>query len=197
MKDSEHAPPDPDLTLRAAAAADRPALLRLHHHALRQLGRAHYSTAQIDALLAHVPTLDDTLLDDGSYWVVESGDRLVGCGGWSARMPRYRRAVGLATDATPPAGALVRAMYTHPQWARRGIGRRILAVAEADARERGHRELALDALLPGVPLYRACGWQAVQRCMARLPGGATLELVRMRKSLPVPPIQTGDTPPAR
>lgn len=74
-------------------------------------------------------------------------------------------------------------MYTHPAWARRGLARRILAAAEADMAAAGHREAQLDALLPGVPLYRACGYAEIGRRDAGLPDGQCLGVLQMARRL--------------
>src|SRR4029079_14356815 len=63
-----------------------------------------------------------------------------------------------ATDA-----AHVRAMYTRPDWTRRGLGRRILEACESAARADGFRMLTLGATLPGLPLYQAFGFQEIGR----------------------------------
>ena len=62
----------------------------------------------------------------------------------------------LLDQVTEPAH--VRAMFVRPDWTRRGLGRRITEACEAAARAEGFRQLDLVATLPGVPLYRACGF---------------------------------------
>jgi len=54
--------------------------------------------------------------------------------------------------------AHVRAMFVRPDWTRRGLGRRIIQACEEAARGQRFRQLDLVATLPGVPLYRACGF---------------------------------------
>jgi N-acetylglutamate synthase-like GNAT family acetyltransferase len=74
-------------------------------------------------------------------------------------------------------------MFTRGDWTRRGLGRRILEACEAAARAEGFRELSLLATLPGVPLYRACGFEAVAEETAMLTDGVPMECVAMRKAL--------------
>ncbi len=81
--------------------------------------------------------------------------------------------------------ARVRAMYTHPDHVRRGVGRRILAVCEAAAAAEGFRAAELMATLAGEPLYRACGYEPVEDVVAPR-GGAPVPLIRMRKPLAGP-----------
>lgn len=67
--------------------------------------------------------LDTQLVDDGTYFVVEQDGALAGCGGWSRRATLYGgdRSPGRDAALLDPArdAAHVRAMYTHPAFARR------------------------------------------------------------------------------
>ena len=54
--------------------------------------------------------------------------------------------------------AKVRAMYTHPDHVRKGVGTTILALCEAAARQEGFAALELSATMAGVPLYRSFGF---------------------------------------
>lgn len=168
--------------LREATEDDRPELLALHRAALVSLSRGHYTEAQIQSLLRHVPTLDASLMTDRSYLVAELDGRIVACGGWSARTPGYLPVFGQARAKPDEARApLIRAMYTHPAYARRGLGRQILAAAERAAMSRCSQALELDALLAGVPLYLSAGYQALGRSSWRLPDGEEIAIVRMRQ----------------
>ncbi|HUE47042.1 MAG TPA: GNAT family N-acetyltransferase, partial [Aestuariivirgaceae bacterium] len=78
--------------------------------------------------------------------------------------------------------ARVRAMYTHPSFTRRGVGRLILKLCEDAARGEGFTRVELMATRAGEPLYRACGYQAVEDIVDTR-GGAGVPLLRMRKAL--------------
>ncbi|MBX3604614.1 MAG: GNAT family N-acetyltransferase [Piscinibacter sp.] len=168
--------------LREATEDDRPELLALHRAALVSLSLGHYTEAQIQSLLRHVPTLDASLLADRSYLVAELDGRIVACGGWSARIPGYLPVFGQGCASPDKARApLIRAMYTHPAYARRGLGRQILAAAERAALSHCSQALELDALLAGVPLYLSAGYQPLGRSSWRLPNGEEIAIVRMRQ----------------
>jgi GNAT superfamily N-acetyltransferase len=83
-----------------------------------------------------------------------------------------------ATDA-----ARIRAFFVAPAWARRGLGRLLLEVCTRAAAAEGYRALELMSTLPGVPLYRAAGFEPVEEVVDRLPGGVELAFVRMRRTL--------------
>ena len=104
--------------------------------------------------------LDTQLIDDGTYFIVESGGVLAGCGGWSRRATLYGgdHSPGRSSALLDPAkdAARIRAMYTHPDFARKGLGRLIITVCEAAARAEGFGRMELMATMAGAPLYRAC-----------------------------------------
>jgi GNAT superfamily N-acetyltransferase len=85
-----------------------------------------------------------------------------------------------ATDA-----ARVRAMYTHPAFARRGVGRLILSLCEAAAAAEGFTTLELMGTLSGRPLYESAGYVAIED-VEESSGGAAVPLVRMRKPVADP-----------
>ena len=78
--------------------------------------------------------------------------------------------------------ARVRAMYTHPAFVRRGVGRLILSLCEEAARREGFTRVELMATMAGEPLYRACGYEPVERTSDDR-GGAAVPLLRMMKLL--------------
>jgi len=147
---------------------------------------AFLDPAQVAASHA-VMGLDTQLIADQTYHVVLADGQLAGCGGWSFRAGLYggdhsthlRNAARLdpALDA-----ARVRAMYTHPAFTRRGVGRLILDVCEAAARAAGFGEAVLMATLSGVPLYHAAGYVEIERVVDRV-GEVDVPLVRMTKRL--------------
>jgi GNAT superfamily N-acetyltransferase len=170
------------LILRTAVPNDVPSIRALHERSLRTLSRGFYDEVQVTSFLRFVPTLEAQLLDDATYFVAERANRIVGCGGWSARKPGYQ---SQGFNPLPTAGChpRVRAMFVGPDMARQGIGRTLLEWVENDIRQRGHKEAALDALLPGVPLYDACGYHAVASTDLILPDGVRIPVVSMRKRL--------------
>jgi len=172
-------------TNRLAVAADIPALTELMDLAIGELQRAFLDEAQIEASRA-VMGIDTQLIDDGTYFVVESDGALAGCGGWSRRATMYggSHAPGrdnrLLDPATEP--ARVRAMYTHPAFARRGVGRLVLSLCEAAAAAEGFTRLELASTAAGEPLYTAYGFQAFERG-DETTGGVPIPIIRMEKPI--------------
>lgn len=174
---------------RLATAADVPRLRALIDASVRALSTGYYSPAQIDSALKYVFGPDTRLIEDGTYFVIASdAGELIAAGGWSRRRKVYggdqmsAAADALLDPATDP--ARVRAFYVHPDWARRGLARRLFERCAQDAARAGFRALELVATLPGEPLYLALGFAPVERYDAPLPDGEVLPVVRMTRSLP-------------
>ena len=173
------------LTHRLAVPADIPALTELMESAIGELQRGFLDPAQVAASRA-IMGLDTQLIADGTYFVVEDGGQIAGCGGWSRRATLYGGDHSPGRDALllDPAvdAARVRAMYTHPDFTRRGVGRLVLSLCEAAARAEGFGRVELAATLAGEPLYAACGYAAIER-FSDGRGGVAVPLVRMAKAI--------------
>ena len=173
-------------THRLATDADLPALEKLMHAAIRELLPQFLPPEKVEASFA-VMGLDTQLIADGTYFVVEDGGVMGGCGGWSRRATLFGhnhtagRDARLLDPASEP--ARIRAMYTHPDFARRGIGRYVLSLCEAAARREGFTRVELGATAGGEPLYRACGYTDLERMDVPTPGGVMVPITRMGKGL--------------
>ncbi len=151
---------------RLATRGDLPALSVVVAAAIDALQRDFLTPDQIVAS-RNFMGIDSRLVEDGTYFVVERNGTIAGCGGWSRRETAYGqdhtpgRNDRLLDPATEP--ARIRAMYTHPDHARQGVGRFILGLCEAAAAAEGFAMLELSSTLSGAPLYRACGFVDVVR----------------------------------
>jgi len=173
------------LTHRLAQRDDLGALRTLMDAAISKLQKPFLDEDQI-ASSRMIMGLDTQLVDDGTYFVVEADRRLAGCGGWSRRATLYGgdHSPGRSAVLLDPVedAARVRAMYTHPDHTRKGVGRLILSLCEEAARSEGFTRVELMATLAGEPLYRACGYEPCERVMDDR-GGVAVPLLRMGKSL--------------
>jgi GNAT superfamily N-acetyltransferase len=173
--------------LRNATPHDCPALQTLIGRSARELGAADYRPEQIEGALHGAFGIDSQLIEDGTYFVVESDGKLVGCGGWSYRRTLFGGDAHSARDASPldpvTDAAKIRAFFVDPAYARRGIGRMLLEHCEREARACGFRRFELMGTLPGVRLYRAMGYQAADRVSFPVADGVVIEFVPMSKCL--------------
>jgi GNAT superfamily N-acetyltransferase len=172
-------------TSRLAVPDDVAALTSVMDRAIADLQRAFLDDAQIASSRA-IMGIDTQLIDDGTYFVVESGTDIAGCGGWSRRATLYggNHTPGRDSQLLDPsvAPARVRAMYTNPAYARRGVGRLILSLCEAAAAAEGFTRLELMSTLSGEPLYTAYGFRPLER-LEDSTGGVPVPLVRMEKQV--------------
>ena len=177
-------------THRIATQDDVPAIINLMALAIAENMKAFLSSAEIEAA-KETMGVDQTLLDDKTYFVIETVvDKetiLVGCGGWGKRRTLYggSHTVGRDDSYSDPGvePARIRAMYTHPEWTRRGIGTLLLELGEDAARSAGFSAIELGSTIPGEPLYRARGYVEISRDVFCGENGADNTVIRMSKQL--------------
>jgi len=167
--------------VRPATRADIPRLSQLIERSVRRLQRDDYTEPQIEGALESIFGVDTTLIDDGTYLVVEIESEIVACGGktlfggdrWTQR----------ENDVLDPAidAAKIRAFFVDPGWARRGLGTLLLESCEHAARAAGFRRFEMGATLTGVRLYERRGYKEVDRVGVPLANGETVPVVRMVK----------------
>ncbi|HET9366149.1 MAG TPA: GNAT family N-acetyltransferase [Candidatus Angelobacter sp.] len=192
----------PDIQVRVALAADIPALRELIQLSVRTLQAQDYSSEQMEAALRSVFGVDSQLIADGTYLVAEaalSRDSsammesqarradfvLAGCGGWSKRKTlyggdRWRERQDNLLDPRHDA-AKIRAFFIHPDWARRGIGTRILDACESAAMAAGFTRFEMGATLTGAKLFGERGYVPLQKIDLELENGITLPIIHMEK----------------
>ena len=176
-----------ELTHRIATLEDLDALREVMRRSIETLQDSFLTSEQVRA--SHqVMGLDTQLVKDGTYFVVEGDGRVAGCGGWSWRSTLYGGDTSVVSrepraldPATEP--ARIRAMYTNPDFVRRGVGRLVLSLCEEAAARAGFRRATMMATMAGVPLYEACGYRKVEAVQNVEIGDVKVPLVRMEKEL--------------
>lgn len=176
----------PALILRLARADDMPVLSALMDRAIGELLQDFLPPEGVKASF-EIMGLDTQLIADGTYFVVEDAGEIAGCGGWSRRATLFGGDHSAGRDAAlldPKVDAArVRAMYTHPDHTRKGVGRLVLDACEAAARAEGFARVEMAATMGGVPLYRACGYHDIEAFEAVTSTGYRVPLTRMGKAL--------------
>ncbi len=176
-----------DLILRIATHGDIHRLNALIRRSAIELSRGFYSPAQAEALAEHVFGVDTVLVDDRTYYLIEAGSEIAACGGWSKRNTLYggdqakSREDPLLDPATQ--AARIRAFFVSPDFARRGLGMKLIDACQKAALEAGFSQMELGATMPGVPLYLAAGFEIVEEFEIVLPGDIKAPLARMSKRL--------------
>lgn len=180
-----------EVTIRRARLEDAPVLSGLIGASLRALAADDYTPGQIESALRFgICGVDTRLIADGTYYVAEAGGgRVVACGGWSRRRTGYGAdncaewcdGATLRDPAKDP--AVIRAFFVHPDWTRRGIGRRLLEISERAAAAEGYATAELFATHTGERLYRALGYADAEPVATELPDGQPFTGMRMTKTL--------------
>jgi GNAT superfamily N-acetyltransferase len=174
-----------EIAIRVAVMDDVPALQTLIPHSARELSKGYYTPQQIESAIQYIFGVDTQLISDRTYYVAEAAGQMVGCGGWSKRKTMFggdqmKAEQDARLDPKADAGR-IRAFFTHPAWARQGIGRRIIQACEAAAKAAGFTRLELVATLPGEPLYAAMGYEVTEHMDIPMPDGITLPAAHMKK----------------
>ncbi len=179
-----------ELSHRVAGVADTPAIKQLMLASIAENMKNFLSASEIEAA-KETMGVDKTLVADGTYFLIETmheGETvLVGCGGWGKRRTLYGgdHTVGRDDSLSDPAtdAARIRAMYTHPDWTRRGIGSLLLDLGEEAARKAGFKTIELGSTVPGEPLYLARGYVEVERKVQKGANGSDNTVIKMVKTL--------------
>lgn len=188
------------IRLRLAVPEDVPVLRKLIEASVRGLQTEDYTPAQIEGALETVFGVDSQLIADGTYIVAEappsanagaepagakSNWSIVGCGGWSKRKTLYGSDhwTGREDALLDPRrdAAKIRAFFIHPDWARQGVGSKILQACEDAARAAGFTRYEMGATLTGAKLFGAKGYQPVKPISVSLKNGETLPVIHMEK----------------
>ncbi|KAF2036206.1 hypothetical protein EK21DRAFT_106312 [Setomelanomma holmii] len=186
---------------RPATLDDIPALQDMIGTSLRALGKDHYTQAELDGSIGYLFGPDTVLIHDQTYFIlhpISSPQTICACGGWSfrrtlyggdsapspLRMPEKRNP---STDC-----ASIRAIFTSPNFARRGLGTMVMRYCEARASEGkpcvigGFNRLEMGATLSGVALYEKCGYvRSGREDRVECPNGEGIRVVHMTKNLPI------------
>lgn len=175
------------IQLRKSNPDDIPQLNKMIPDSVRKLSEEFYTKKQIEGAILDIFGIDTQLITDQTYYTASAGNRPVGCGGWSKRRTLFGgdkikdEQDNLLDPATEP--ARIRAFFIHPEWARKGIGNRIMKQCESDALRAGFSEMKLVATLPGEQLYKHFGFKEIRRYELDLSNGEHLPVVDMTKRI--------------
>ncbi|WP_226480901.1 GNAT family N-acetyltransferase [Natrinema amylolyticum] len=164
------------VSVREATPADADAIADVHTASARELGGEAYDDRQIRAWLANVHPERYPLAEPGYRIVVaerEADDRIAGFGLLDLE----------PSDREDESTGRIGAVYVHPDHAREGVGRAILAALETAARDAGLERLALTSSRNAIDFYRRQGYEGVETVALEMQDGVPLECLRMRKRL--------------
>ncbi|KAJ9501310.1 hypothetical protein H2202_003104 [Exophiala xenobiotica] len=187
-------PPDlqSHFRLRPASPADLPALNALISASTTRFCSTAYTPSQIRTMIGQATANRyDSLISNSTYYVACPADNpalIIASGGWSPRRTVYY-AWGSTTAAeyeqfNPEEDpAWIRGVYVHPEYARRGLARRVVRECEAAASRAIPKftRYTLSSTMNAVPFYQACGYRAVEEHEVGVQGGETMKVSMMEK----------------
>ena len=148
--------------LRLADMNDEQDIRELMNTSILELQKNYLTNEQIRASFS-IMGIDTQLIIDKTYFCVKTKNILVGCGGWSMRSTLYGGNHSKNRNARlldpKEDSARRRAMYTHPDYVKQGVGRLILKEAEKSAKKAGFNVLEMAATLSGRDFYKKCGYE--------------------------------------
>ncbi len=165
-----------DFTVRVATPEDEFAVSGLLGASYPVLMASSYDEAVLAAALTSMTRANPALLSARTYYVAETEDGLiVGCGGWTRERPGDGQVV--------PELAHIRHFATHPEWVGRGIGRRLYARCEEEARSIGVRRFECYSSLNAEGFYAAIGFRSIRRIEVPMGADLTFPSVLMKRSI--------------
>jgi GNAT superfamily N-acetyltransferase len=153
----------PEFSIRAFTPADAPALRRLHTRAILATPDTFYSKEQ-RVSWAHGLTPQGYIDESDNretYEVAIIGGQVIGFCGRTAET--------------------VRGLYVDPDFQGRGVGRELLARAEAVLRAEGRTVMNIEASLSAEPFYASAGYKKVSEAMRPSRGGLMMGTCLMHK----------------
>lgn len=166
-----------DFVTRVATLGDKAAVEDVLAASYPTLMASSYSQGVLAPTLALITKASPSLLASGTYYVVETRDKVViGCGGWTRDRPPGTE------DVTIGIGHL-RHFGTHPKWIRCGVGRAIYERCAAAACIEGIETFEVLSSLNGEGFYSALGFDRVRDVFVAIGPDISFPSVLMRKEL--------------
>ena len=113
----------------------------------RKLCITDYTPKQIEDALRGAWGLDHQLIEDETYYIILNNNEIIGCGGWSFRKTLFGSSARKDRDSErldPASGAArIRAFFIHPNYVRKGLGKKLLIHCEQKAWDSGFTRLEL------------------------------------------------------
>ena len=175
-----------NLNFRLANSEDIPAVKELMEQSISKLLGNYVNEEELEASFESMG-FDGQLILDKTYFLIDFEGILVGCGGWSNRKTLFggNHTPNRSNDFLDPNhdAAKIRAMYTHPDWARKGIGTFILQLAEKEASNARFKRCELMATLSGIYLYKNRGYKIDEETFYKSKKGNSVKMFKMTKFL--------------
>ena len=173
-------------TYRKAEIQDIPAIKELMDLSISKVLGKLTDKKELEASFESMG-LDTKLIEDNSYFLIFEADTLIGSGGYSIRKTLFggnhtpNRSDDLLVPGEEP--SKIRAMYTHPNWIRKGVGSMILELSENESKKLGFKKAELMATISGILLYQDRGYEVDEEIEYESRAGNKVRMYKMFKNL--------------
>ncbi|NWG72437.1 MAG: GNAT family N-acetyltransferase [Parvularculaceae bacterium] len=169
---TEGDPLTPSISIRPATLADARAVSDVLAASYSLFYRGWYRDDILDRALPAMTRANPALLASGTYYVAETGGRIVSCGGWS------REKVG---GAATPGLFHIRHFATHPDFVRRGAAGAVIERCLAEAEAAGAHEMEALSSLPAEAFYAGHGFRTQAAVHVPMAGAAFACMLMRRR----------------
>jgi predicted N-acetyltransferase YhbS len=169
---TEGDPLTPSFSIRPATLADARAVSDVLAASYSLFYRGWYRDDILDRALPAMTRANPALLASGTYYVAETGGRIVSCGGWS------REKVG---GAATPGLFHIRHFATHPDFVRRGAAGAVIERCLAEAEAAGAHEMEALSSLPAEAFYAGHGFRTQAAVHVPMAGAAFACMLMRRR----------------
>lgn len=156
--------------VRPAGTGDVATIVEIQEVSIMGLGVAVYGQRKARAWARAGIEHSRDLLAQGTFFVAEAGAGLLGVSGWSPDLERKET-------------AWIRYVFVRPEAAGRGIGRRLVEVAECSAQGVGRRRFRLWSSLNAIGFYERLGYQRLRPASWPVAEGIEIDYLLMGKTL--------------
>ena len=165
--------PIQELDLRRATESDVDGMVDAHRDSILQLGSNYYIPAIVNEWAAAVnPRLYLDAMGRGEVFFIATG-----------RVAEHPIVLGFSSDYVISGTTHGTSAYVRRVAARRGVGSRLLALAESFGSSRGATAIQIEASLGAIEFHQCHGFVETARGDVALPSGVAMRCVFMRKEL--------------
>ncbi len=164
-----------ELTIRPAGEADRKVLEALIAECYATVYPGWYDNELLDDALPAMLKIDPKLIASGRYLVAELGDKIAGCGGWSAGAP--------GRETSEQSVGHIRHFATDPEFMGKGVGGAILDHCVKEASVSGLAKLKCFSSLPAEGFYARHGFEKLDQVNVMLGESIYFPAVLMERRL--------------
>jgi putative acetyltransferase len=159
------------IAIRRIGMDDHSGVRHLHAKSMTSQSAEALSDTEIAAFVAYVRSVaySDMLMTEDVYGAFIDG-QLIATAAWHV-------------NGDDGQVARISSVFVHPLFARRGLGRRLLAEVEARASQSGFDQLGTSATANAVPFFERMGYQVASRGVKSFGPGCSLPVAFLRKSV--------------